>query len=340
MDSHSAYRSAGVDIKKADRLVQWLKKQTQLKSSLQKQRPGVAHNIGSYSGLFPAVFKGMRKPVLAASADGVGTKLQLAEYFKSYREVGQDLTAMCVNDLICCGARPLFFLDYYACSRLQLKPAKQFLSGVLDACQKSGCLLLGGETAEMPHTYKNSHFDCAGFAVGVVEASKILGAHRVRPSDIVIGVSGEGFHSNGFSLLRKVFKKDLRNWKNTLLKPTPLYVSLALELFKVKGLKAMAHVTGGGMDNILRILPKGVQLRLKRWPLPGIFLEVQKRAKLNRRSLLKIFNCGVGLALIAAPSAAPGIQKIIIRHGLRAVDMGDLAKVSSHKMCKSFSLDP
>lgn len=341
------YRSAGVNILEADKLVKWLKSKVrtqftdyshQKKSSTVRQRGDqynnrrkfrkqkktidLKNNIGAYSGLFPVHFPGMKDPYLAASTDGVGTKLQLAEYFQSYKEVGQDLVAMCVNDIICCGAHPLFFLDYYACSRLRQKSAREFLSGVLSACKKSSCILLGGETAEMPGTYMKSHFDCAGFTVGVVDRSALLGSHKVKAGDLLLGVSSTGFHSNGFSLLRKVFK--LRQWKRKLLKPTALYVPLAKSLFPIKGLKAMAHITGGGIDNIQRIIPKGLVTQIKPWNIPDIFLEVQKKARITRSTLLKTFNCGVGLVLVISPSSYQKISRIIVQHGFSAIDLGEV----------------
>ncbi len=339
------YRSAGVSVLEANKLVKWLKSKVrtqftnlshQKKTSTVRQRSSkhssrqsskkrgkladLTNNIGAYSGLFPACFPGMKHPYLAASADGVGTKLQLAEYFQSYKEVGQDLVAMCVNDIICCGAHPLFFLDYYACSKLRQKPAREFLSGVLSACEKSSCILLGGETAEMPGAYTKGHFDCAGFAVGVVDRSALLGSHKVKAGDLLLGVSSTGFHSNGFSLLRKVL--NLHQWKKKLLKPTALYVPLAKSLFSIKGLKAMAHITGGGIDNIQRVIPKGLVVQIKPWDIPDIFVEVQKKARITRSSLLKTFNCGVGLVLVISPSSRQKISRIIVQHGFSVIDLG------------------
>ncbi len=313
----SNYRSSGVNIAEADKLVQWLKKKS---TSVSSSR--VLSGIGAYSGLFQAVFPDMKEPCLSASTDGVGTKLKLAVFFQRYKEVGQDLVAMCVNDLICSGAKPLFFMDYYACAQLRQSQVREFLSGVQTACKKSHCVLLGGETAEMPGCYTGSHFDCAGFAVGVVDRTKILGAHNVRAGNRLIGVSSSGFHSNGFSLLRKVFRRDLNKWEKELLKPTALYVSLALELFKIKGLKAIAHITGGGMDNLPRVLPKGTGAEMDIWEVPLPFLEVKKRAGMSWTELLKTFNCGVGLVLIVSASSVKQIQKIIKTKGFSSLDLG------------------
>ena len=319
------YRSSGVNTTSADQLIQWLKKKTSVSGPHSSK---VLSNIGGYSGLFTALFPDMKIPCLSASADGVGTKLKLAVHFQRYREVGQDLVAMCVNDLVCSGAKPLFFMDYYACGKLRQSPAREFLTGIQKALEQSQCVLLGGETAEMPDCYTGLDFDCAGFAVGVVDRSKILGAHKVKVGDRLIGVLSSGFHSNGFSLLRKIFQKDLDKWKEELLRPTALYVSLALELFKVEGLKAIAHITGGGMDNILRILPKGSQAKIKKWTMPAPFKETQKRAGISDKEMLTTFNCGVGLILVISSSSVQQVQAIIKAKGF---DFLDLGVVSSQK---------
>ena len=314
------YRSTGVNIAEAENLVQWLKKKSALSSCSR-----VISGIGAYSGLFQAVFPDMREPCLSASVDGVGTKLKLAVHFKRYEEVGQDLVAMCVNDLICSGAKPLFFMDYYACAQLRQNQARAFLSSIQKACEQSHCYLLGGETAEMPDCYTGSHFDCAGFALGVVDRAKILGAHKVQVGDHLIGVSSSGFHSNGFSLLRKVFQQDLSKWEEELLKPTTLYVSLALELFKIEGLKAIAHITGGGMDNVLRVLPKGTRAEMSFWEIPQPFMEVKERTGMSLLELMRVLNCGVGLVLVISPKAVKRIEKIIKEKCFSAVDLGVVA---------------
>ena len=310
-----SYLSSGVNIAESDRLVEWLKKKTNINSR-------VVSGIGSYSGLFQSVFPNMKEPCLAASTDGVGTKIKLAVHFQRYLETGQDLVAMCVNDLICSGAAPLFFMDYYACAKLHQQSVREFLSGVQKACEESHCVLLGGETAEMPDCYTGFHFDCAGFAVGVVDRDKILGMHKVNVGDRLIGVSSSGFHSNGFSLLRKVFQKDINKWKEELLRPTALYVSLALELFKMEGLKALSHITGGGMNNLLRVLPEGTQAKLNNWEIPASFQEVKNRTGMEWLDMMKTFNCGVGLVLIVSSSSFKQIQKLVEKKGFSSMDLG------------------
>lgn len=315
------YRSAGVNIAEADKLVQWLKNKSSAGSCTR-----VLSGIGSYSGIFQAVFSDMKEPCLAASTDGVGTKLKLAVHFQQYEEVGQDLVAMCVNDLICSGARPLFFMDYYACSQIRQKPTRAFLSGIQKACEASHCVLLGGETAEMPDCYTGLNFDCAGFAVGVVDREKILGANKVQVGNRLIGVSSSGFHSNGFSLLRKVFQEDLDQWKEKLLTPTALYVSLALELFKIEGLKAIAHITGGGMDNILRVLPKNTKVKMPMWKVPQPFLEVKKRTGMNWSETMKTLNCGIGLVLVVSDASVEEIQSAIHTKGFSSIELGSVVE--------------
>lgn len=285
------YKKAGVDIKKADDLVRWIKKETSL------SLPPLGND---YASLFPFPLIQYKHPVLAASTDGVGTKLKLASYFREWGGIGQDLVAMCVNDLICTGARPLFFLDYYACGKLNKAQAKSFLRGLHEACKEAFCPLLGGETAELPGLYQNSDIDCAGFCVGVVEKSKILKSQKVRLKDDIIAFKSSGFHSNGYSLLRKIYKAPdlLKKNKKVLLQPTRLYTFLTPYLDKIRGLRAMAHITGGGLDNLSRILPPGLKAELNPWSVPSCFLDVKKRAGLSWKSLLQTFNCGLGLILI------------------------------------------
>ncbi|MGE0529290.1 MAG: phosphoribosylformylglycinamidine cyclo-ligase, partial [Bdellovibrionales bacterium] len=237
-------------------------------------------------------------------------------------EVAQDLVAMCVNDLVCSGAKPLFFLDYYASGKLRLEAAKAFLAGVQAACVESECALIGGETAEMPGVYEGNDFDCAGFAVGVVDRPLALGPHRVKPGMRLLGIASSGFHSNGFSLLRKVFAADLEPWRNELLRPTALYVRLVQAALAAGGLRAVAHITGGGMDNLPRILPSGTIARLRSWPVPAPFIEVMKRSGLDWRSLLTTLNCGIGMVWVVEPEAVASLQKLCVQHGHRSFDLG------------------
>jgi len=267
------YKEAGVDVEAGDRLVDWLRQSGKIPNRLKMKQSNLLDGIGGFAALYRAKFPKIKKPALVACTDGVGTKVLLASQYNRFEGVGQDLVAMCVNDLVCTGGEPLFFLDYYACGRLNLKAAQSFLAGVRKACHDSGCLLIGGETAEMPGVYQEGHFDCAGFAIGVVDELKRLGAKRVKSGDVILAVASSGFHSNGYSLLRKLFASDMDQWIDILLRPTALYVDLALNLRGLKGLKALAHITGGGLDNVPRVIGKNVLALIEPCRLPPEFLE-------------------------------------------------------------------
>ncbi len=322
----TSYKKAGVDIKKANNLVRWIKQKTSVS----------LHPLGSdYACLQPFPLAQYKNPVLAASTDGVGSKIKLASYFREWEGVGQDLVAMCVNDLICTGAKPLFFLDYYACEKLNVSQARSFLKGLEKACQEALCPLLGGETAEIPGLYKDSEADCAGFCVGVVERSKILKAQKVRAADDIVAFKSSGFHSNGYSLLRKIYKSpaDLKKYKKTLLQPTRLYTFLSPYLDRIHGLKVMAHVTGGGLDNLSRVLPSGLQAKLSPWSVPSCFLDVKKRANLSWKEMLKVFNCGLGIILIVKHKEA--LLKFFPSEEI--IDLGKVEK--REKPSKSWTLN-
>ena len=321
------YKEAGVNIEKAEGLVSWLK------SSVFKEKQLPGSDFCSYLA-FPAA--NYKKPVLVSSADGVGTKTILASFYKEWRGIGRDLAAMCLNDLLCSGAKPLFFLDYYSAACLEREPFQEFLQGLNAACQEVSCPLLGGETAELPGLFvretrvgpvlrparpspvlrparpspvlrparpgpdASSHFDCAGFVVGAAEEADILGPRRVRAGDKIFGLKSSGFHSNGYSLLRQIYHspKDLEEKRQILMEPTRLYAVLHSRLSKMKNLKAIAHITGGGLNNLSRIIPEGLIASLEPWEVPEIFLEVKQKARLSWKSLLTTFNCGLGLALV------------------------------------------
>lgn len=315
------YKQAGVDVEAGDALVDWLKANA---PSRWPHQDKLVEGIGGFAALFRADFKEYREPCLVSCTDGVGTKIKLAVKFESYREVAQDLVAMCVNDLVCCGAKPLFFLDYYASGRLRLPAAKDFLAGVQAACVESECALIGGETAEMPGVYEGNDFDCAGFSVGVVDRVSVLGRHRVKPGMKLVGIASSGFHSNGFSLLRQVFAQDLDSWRSELLKPTALYVKLVQAALKEGGVHAIAHITGGGMDNIPRVLPEGTVARLQSWSVPAPFLEVKKRSGMNWKSMLTTLNCGLGMVWVVEPAAVNKMISVAQACGHRAFELGEV----------------
>lgn len=324
--SRSQYEASGVNVETGDALVDWLEKSDQ-ENPKSKHQQNLLSGIGGFASLFRASFEGYKKPCLITCTDGVGTKVLLASEFKDYSGVGQDLVAMCVNDLVCSGGEPLLFLDYYAVGKLDLEAAKSFLNSVKQACAKSFCLLVGGETAEMPGVYKPGHFDCAGFAVGVVDEDLRWGEHLVKENDVVVGISSSGFHSNGYSLLRRVFENDLKDWKEVLLTPTALYVELVQNLKnKQVQVHAAAHITGGGIENVPRVLPKDLKWQKKDWSWPDSFLEVQRRTKMSDQEMLETLNCGVGFVLILPESSAEGAHEVARDLGFKTFDLGRISR--------------
>ncbi len=316
------YKQSGVDVVKGDAFVDWISQS----SGVQPFQDQIISGVGGFAAIFKLGFSEMKNPCLVSATDGVGTKVKLASHFKIFESIGQDLVAMCVNDLICCGAQPLFFLDYYASSKLDLEDAQSFLHGVRASCHQSGCALIGGETAEMPGVYHNKDFDCAGFAVGIVDQEKILGPDRVQFGDHVIGLESSGFHSNGYSLVRQIFEKDLDRYQKELMAPTILYPKIVAPLVKQNLIHAMAHITGGGMENIPCVMPAYSRLRLMDWAWPEIMIEAQERSGLSRVEMLKTFNCGMGFCLIVAPENSDVVMKKIEATGLRSFKIGEIEK--------------
>ncbi len=287
----SSYSESGVDIDKGNQLVSIIKE----KVKFLPKRGGVG-NIGHFGGFYE-IPKGYRDPILVSSCDGVGTKIKLAQALNSYEGIGIDLVAMSVNDLIATGAKPLFFLDYMAFGRLNLDVASKVMDGIIRACEEADCSLLGGETAEMPGVYQEDDFDLAGFAVGVVERDEIITGATISEGDIIIGLASSGLHSNGFSLVRRLFDEP----KEEFLTPTKIYVQDVLKLKQELTLKGIAHITGGGLfENISRILPNGLKAVFSKgcWKIPEIFLKIQDRGKISEHEMLRTFNMGIGLALI------------------------------------------
>jgi len=318
------YKSAGVDVEAGDALVDWLQNSDDASAP---HADKVLSGIGGFAAIFRLQFPEIKKPALVACTDGVGTKVKLAAQFARFQSLGQDLVAMCVNDLVCCGARPLFFLDYYAVAKLETEPAQQFLQGVRQACHESGCALIGGETAEMPGVYRHPDFDCAGFAVGLVDEDRILGPDRVAEGAELIGISSSGFHSNGYSLLRELLAEELEAWQDRLMRPTHLYAKFVHQVLGQqknygRDVQAIAHITGGGMENIPRVLPPGTRVRLLDWTWPDEFIEIQDRSGLSRVEMLKTFNCGVGLVFVVAPEFSDRVQQLCLEAGFRSYHLG------------------
>jgi phosphoribosylformylglycinamidine cyclo-ligase len=294
------YKSSGVDVEAGDKLVDWIR--VQKPTGPHKQ---VVSGVGGFSALFKLDLKKYSNPYIVSCTDGVGTKVRLAVELNRVEATGIDLVAMCVNDLITCGADPLFFLDYYASGSLLLDQAQAFLSGVLEGLRQSDCHLIGGETAEMPGHYQGKDYDCAGFCVGAVNEDSVVDGKSVKPGDVAVGIASSGFHSNGYSLIRKIFEHDANNFTDALMAPTRIYVPLMKLLREKITIKAMSHITGGGIvGNAARTLPAGMNLKLVKWPWPDLFLEAQRRAKLNVRQMLETFNCGVGYVFYVSKADA------------------------------------
>jgi phosphoribosylformylglycinamidine cyclo-ligase len=300
------YQSAGVDIKAGDQLVDWLQ------SSQKKSHPLVVDGIGGFASLTRLPLHLYKKPLLVSCTDGVGTKAILAAQYEKLEGLGQDLVAMNVNDLICTGGDPYFFLDYWASGKLDLSMTKTFLTSVRSACEKSGCVLIGGETAEMPGLYRGNEFDCAGFAMGLVDEDEVWGPQNVKPGMVLWALESSGFHSNGYSLLRKVFEKDMDQWAEKLLTPTALYVETIQKLKKQKiKIQAAAHVTGSGFENILRILPEHTSAELLPYEMPPLFREVQTRANMSDDEMFVTLNCGVGFVIAVAEDESTALEKAL-----------------------------
>jgi len=295
------YKKAGVDVDAGNALVERIKKLTT--------------GIGGFAGLFPMP-KGLKDPQLVGCTDGVGTKLKVAFLTNRHNTVGIDLVAMNVNDLLCCGARPLFFLDYFACGKLNVDVAENVVKGIVDGCRQSECKLLGGETAEMPGFYEAGEYDLAGFAVGVVDKKHLIDGKKIKPGDIVLGLPSSGVHSNGYSLVRKVIPESelIHRWEE-FLAPTVIYHKILKPLLWHKTpsvIKGMAHITGGGFtDNIPRFLPKGMQACIRKgsWPIPDLFTEIQRRAKLPDSEMYRTLNMGIGLVMVVAPQDVLRVKK-------------------------------
>ena len=321
------YAKAGVNIKKGNELVE------SIKASVNRTHDRrVLGGIGGFAGLFQLGSK-YKNPILVGCTDGVGTKVALSQAHNTMHLIGQDLVAMCVNDMVTCGAEPLFFLDYFAASKLEPKSTAKIVKGIANACEKSSCALLGGETAEMPGHYAKDNFDLAGFSVGVVEKTKLIDGKSIKSGHILLGVESSGPHSNGYSLIRSILKKHTApdSIMRTLLKPTHLYPTPILELIKKTNVKGMAHITGGGLtENIPRILKKGLiaDVNLSSWKFPKAFQWLQEKGKISQSDMLRIFNCGIGMVCILDKAEVEMAKKILSRHKLRTFEVGSIVKGS------------
>ena len=313
-----SYRDAGVDIDAGDALVDRIKPLAR-----KTMREGVLGGIGGFGALFE-VPKRYREPVLVSGTDGVGTKLRLAFELDRHDTVGQDLVAMSVNDILVQGAESLFFLDYFACGKLHVDTAAAVVGGIARGCELAGCALIGGETAEMPGMYPDGEYDLAGFAVGVVEKSRIIDGSTIRPGDVVLGLASSGAHSNGYSLVRKIIERSRpdmnakfdgeRSLADVVMMPTRIYVRPVLQLMGKVNVKGMAHITGGGLlENVPRVLPEGAVAELEKaaWPRPKLFDWLQAEGNVAENEMHRVFNCGIGMVIVvAAADAGPALAEL------------------------------
>jgi phosphoribosylformylglycinamidine cyclo-ligase len=322
------YKKAGVNIDRAEEFIRRIKPMVKT-----ADRAEVIGGLGGFSGLFAPRLKNIPDPVLVSSTDGVGTKLLIADLLGRLDRVGMDLVAMCVDDVVVLGAEPLFFLDYIACGKVDPAKLQVLVKGMVRGCRQAGCALLGGETAELPGMYAADAYDLAGFAVGVVSRRKIIDGRRCRPGDAVLGLASSGLHSNGYSLVRKVFssleiKKD-RWLGRQLLKPTRIYTRTILSAIKKIPIKAMAHITGGGfIDNIPRVVPRGLGVRIRKgsWPVPRIFRLIQEKGGIGEQEMFRTFNMGVGLVAVVEKGEAGRAVRAFTARGQKAWVIGEVVK--------------
>lgn len=331
-----SYKESGVDITAGYKSVELIKNHI-----LKTAQKGTISEIGGFGGLFEPDLKGIKKPVLVSGTDGVGTKLKLAFLMDKHDTIGIDCVAMCVNDIICCGAKPMFFLDYIACGKNVPEKIEKIVSGIAQGCIQSGCSLIGGETAEMPGFYPENEYDLAGFSVGIVEKEKIIRKENIKEGDIIIALASSGLHSNGFSLVRKIFDIENRDIKSPcrelnnksigeeLLIPTKIYVNSVLELIKYINVKSISHITGGGFyENIPRVIPDELSASIKKSSIkvPAIFNIIQEKGSIPESDMFNTFNMGVGMCVIVSKSDANKSLEILNHSGENAYIIGEITK--------------
>jgi len=329
----TTYAEAGVSIAEGDRFVKEIKRNVR-----STYTPQVIGDNGAFGGFFDARFASMRHPVLVSSIDGVGTKLKVAELLECFDTIGQDLVNHCVNDILVCGARPLYFLDYFATGKLRVEVAAEVIKGMSRACRENGCALIGGETAEMPGIYHGNDFDLAGTIVGVVEKSEIVNGKKIRKGDVLVGLPSTGLHTNGFSLARAVLLKDFsvrtfveelqETIGQALLRVHKSYLPAVAPLLRTSVIRGLAHITGGGIiGNTSRILPHGRSLRIDwdSWQRPPIFSLIQRIGEVPEEDMRKTFNLGIGLVIVARKNATDELQRRLRRKGERSFVIGEVA---------------
>ncbi len=335
-NSHSAsYAAAGVNIEAGYEGVRLMKKHVE-----RTNIPGVVSGIGGFGGLFAPDLAGMREPILVSGTDGVGTKQRIAQLMDKHDTVGIDCVAMCVNDIICCGAKPLFFLDYIAIGKNEPEKVASLVAGVAEGCVQAGCALIGGETAEHPGTMSADDYDLAGFSVGVVDKAKILDPQSVQPGDVLLALPSSGVHSNGYSLVRKVFDVEHANLGRfvpelgkslgeALLTPTRIYVKPVLAALEAAEVHALSHITGGGFyENIPRSLPEGLCAKIDKAAVktPPIFALIQKLGNIHERDMFNTFNMGVGMSMAVSPATADRALELLRAQGVEAYVMGEIVR--------------
>ena len=331
MKTNLTYKSSGVDIKKANTFIKsigGLLKATKNASALECP--------GAFGSLFDLQAGQYKHPILVSSTDGVGTKLLIAQHFNKHDTVGIDLVAMNINDILCMGAKPLFFLDYIACGKVNPKVLKSVMKGMTKGCRQAGCALIGGETAEMPGMYKPNEYDLAGFAVGIVEKDKIINGSKINAGDQVIGLPSSGFHSNGFSLVRKVFSiSEQKKYLKEILEPTRIYVKDVLPILEKFPVKGIAHITGGAFyEKLTKILPSKMCFNINKgsWPIPELFSSLQKKGRVNDSEMYRTFNMGIGLALVLDPRESQAVSSFLTAKDIAHYHIGEVIQHPTKKV--------
>lgn len=334
MNSKNTYASSGVDIEAGNSLVERIKPLAKATA-----RMGSDTDLGGFGGLFDLKKCGYKDPVLVSGTDGVGTKLKIAQELEIHNTIGIDLVAMCVNDVVVQGAEALFFLDYFACGKLDVDAAENVVAGIAEGCKQAGCALIGGETAEMPGMYTEGEYDLAGFTVGAVERDKILPKNDISSGDALIGISSSGIHSNGYSLVRKILADNDVNFSykvegferpigEELLTPTKIYVKQCLQLIDNVNVKGLAHITGGGItENLPRVLPEdlGADIDLSSWELPNLFKWLMQKGNVELKEMLKTFNCGVGMIAVIDQAEKEKAIEVLNSLGEKAFEIGSVS---------------
>jgi len=327
MSKRLSYKKSGVDIDKANLFIKKIK--TLVKTT---RRPGWVSNIGAFAGFFKPDRSAYKDPLIVASTDGVGTKLMIAKWAGIHDTIGVDLVAMCVNDIVTCGAEPLFFLDYFATGKLSPRAGYEVMKGVVKGCRLANCALIGGETAELPGMYGPGDYDLAGFSVGMVDRKKVIDGSKIKRGNLILGIASNGIHSNGYSLVRKVFsKKELSaKFAEEVLKPTAIYVRPVLGLTKHFAVKGIAHITGGGFyDNVIRLLPGRAMAVIFRgtWPVLPIFELIKKKGNIKEKEMFKTFNMGIGMVAVLSRNEIMKAKSYLLqKHKLKSWVIGEIIK--------------